>query len=250
MKLERLDKAISNRSSLTRSQATDALKKGRVKLNGEIIKDGSVKINMEADEISLDGEIISSDQFVYYILNKPAGVISATEDNLHKTVCDLVPKDIPVFPVGRLDIDTEGLLLLTNDGELAHKLLSPKKHVEKTYYARLDKEVDEAVIKSFKEGFDYGEDKPSLPAKLIYAEELKGLTEDNTISNETEENINNSKKEVYVTIHEGKFHQIKRMFLKFGITVLYLKRVSMGKLILPLNLKPGEYLKIKKSDII
>ncbi len=241
MKAERLDKFISNRSSLTRTQATEALKKGRVVVNDNIVKDGSVKVNPDEDVICLDGEIISSEQFVYYILNKPAGVVSATEDNLHKTVCDIVPKDIPVFPVGRLDIDTEGLLLLTNDGDLAHKLLSPKKHVEKMYFARLDKDVDETIIKSFEEGFDYGEDKPSLPAKLIYA---KDSDMDNT------EAISEYKREVYVTIHEGKFHQIKRMFLKFGITVTYLKRVSMGKLRLPDDLKTGDYLKISKSDVV
>lgn len=230
MKMERLDKFISNRSSLTRSQATEALKKGRVQVNRETVKDGSLKINPDTDEICLDGDIISTEEFVYYLLNKPAGVVSATEDNLHKTVCDLVPKDRAVFPVGRLDIDTEGLLLLTNDGDLSHKLLSPKKHIEKTYYAELDKEIDDTLIKYFMEGFDYGEDKPSLPAKLV-------CTEDS------------DRKKVFVTIHEGKFHQIKRMFLKFGITVLYLKRISMGKLTLPDNLEPGKYIKIKKADI-
>lgn len=230
MKMERLDKFISNRSSLTRSQATEALKKGRVKINGETVRDGALKVNPDTDEISLDDDVISAEEYVYYLLNKPAGVVSATEDNLHKTVCDLVPKDIPVFPVGRLDIDTEGLLLLTNDGDLSHKLLSPKKHVEKTYYAELDKEVDDTMIKCFMEGFDYGEDKPSLPAKLVCVED-------------------SDKKKVFVTIHEGKFHQIKRMFLKFGITVIYLKRISMGKLTLPDNLEPGKYMKIKKVDI-
>jgi len=224
----RLDKYISSQTKLSRSDAVKAIYHHKVKVNDKTASDPGMKVNTETDQVTLNGESLSYERFIYYLLNKPAGVISATEDKEYKTVCDLVPGDIPVFPIGRLDIDTEGIIILTNDGKLAHDLTSPKKHVDKIYYAELDKDISDEMIKAFEEGFDYGEEKPSLPGKLEGIEEKKAL----------------------VTIHEGKFHQVKRMFKAFDIEVLYLKRLSFGALSLPDDLAPGEYLKIHKEDIM
>lgn len=224
----RLDKYLSSQTKLSRSDAVKAIYHHKVTVNGKMASDPAMKVNTETDVITFNGEELSYEEFIYYLLNKPAGVVSATEDKEYKTVCDLIPKDIPVFPIGRLDIDTEGLIVLTNDGKLSHDLTSPKKHVDKKYYAKLDKDVTDEMIKAFAEGFDYGEDKPSLPALL-------------------ERKCEN---EAYVTIHEGKFHQVKRMFKTFDREVLYLQRVSFGKLILDGSIATGEYKKIKKEDII
>lgn len=227
-KLVRLDKFISSQTKLSRSDAVKSIYHHKVKVNDRTASDPGMKINTETDTVTFNGEPLVYEEFVYYLLNKPSGVICATEDNQHKTVCELVPMDIPVFPVGRLDIDTEGIILLTNDGKLSHDLTSPKKHVDKLYYAELDEDITEEMIEAFEKGFDYGEEKPSLPGKLEKVGEKKAL----------------------VTIHEGKFHQVKRMFKTFDREVLYLKRLSFGKLTLPENLSAGEYIKIKKEDIV
>ena len=224
----RLDKFISSQTKLSRSDAVKAVYHHKVQVNGRTASDPAMKVDISLDEILLSGEKLTYEQYVYYVLNKPAGVISATEDKEHKTVIDLLPKDIPLFPVGRLDIDTEGLIVLTNDGKFAHDLTSPKHHVDKTYFAKLDGNVTDEMVKAFAEGFDYGEEKPSLPGKL--------------------ESIDESS--AYVTIHEGKFHQVKRMFKTFDREVLYLQRVGFGKLRLDENLKTGEYKKISKDDIV
>lgn len=227
----RLDKFISNMTALSRTEAVEAIYHNHVTVGGKIKKDPSLKIDPIKDEIQLKGEHIEYEEFVYFLLNKPAGVVSATEDKKYKTVCELIPTHRDIAPVGRLDIDTEGLLLLTDDGKLSHELLSPKKHVDKTYYAEVDGKITDEVVKGFEEGIDYGEDKPSQPGRLeiIDAE---------------------GKNAAYVTIHEGKFHQIKRMFEAYGLHVTYLKRISMGKLTLPKDLNPGEYVKITKDQII
>lgn len=224
----RLDKYISSQTKLSRTDAVKSIYHHKVFVNGKMASDPAMKVDVVSDEITLNGEKLSFEEYIFYLLNKPAGVVSATEDKEYKTVCDLVPKDIPVFPIGRLDIDTEGLIVLTNDGKLAHDLTSPKKHVDKTYYAKIDGPVTDEMIKAFEEGFDYGEDKPSLPGKL--------------------EAINEN--EALVTIHEGKFHQVKRMFKTFDREVLYLKRISFGKLTLPETLAVGEYIKINKEEIV
>ena len=167
------------------------------------------------------------------MLHKPAGVVSATEDNREKTVLDLVrPEDWKngLFPVGRLDKDTEGLLLLTDDGELAHRLLSPKKHVDKTYYAKIDGQVTEEHVKQFREGLDIGDEKKTLPAVLTIL--LSGPVS-----------------EIEVTIHEGRFHQIKRMFEAVGCKVTYLKRLSMGSLVLDETLPPEEYRPLTEAEL-
>ena len=170
------------------------------------------------------------------MLNKPKGFVSATTDREHKTVVDIISssekKDL--FPVGRLDIDTEGLLLITNDGELAHRLLAPKNHVEKTYYVEVSGILDDVDVDAVEKGLDIGEEKNTIPAKM---EILKT-------------DIQNNISSCYLTIHEGKFHQVKRMMKKLGKTVTYLKRVSMGSLILDSKLKNGNYRKLTEQEII
>ena len=234
----RLDKYISSQTALTRSEAVIAIYRNRVTVNGRIKKDGAIKVDTEKDEVCLDGEKLIYEEFVYYMLNKPQGVISATEDNQHKTVVELIDTSREIAPVGRLDIDTEGLLLLTDDGKLTHELLSPKKHVDKTYYAEVDGEITAEVVKGFEEGIEYGEKNPSAPGKLVI---LKDDTNNTSLP---------GAQKALVTICEGKFHQIKRMFNVYGLNVTYLKRISMGKLVLDESLKPGEYKKILKSDIV
>lgn len=224
----RLDKFISSQTKLSRSDAVKNIYHHKVTVNGKMASDPAMKVDINEDVILLNGEQLVYEKFVYYMLNKPAGVVSATEDKQYKTVCDLLPKDIPLFPVGRLDIDTEGLIILTNDGKFAHDLTSPKHHVDKTYLAKIDAPATNEMVAAFAEGFDYGEEKPSLPGKL------------EIIDDET----------CLVTIHEGKFHQVKRMFNKFDREVTYLKRISFGKLKLDDNLATSEYRKIKKDDIV
>ena len=233
MKTMRLDKFLSECGLCTRSESKVLLKKGAVTVNGEKILKGETKIDPENDEITFKGEKVGYSKFEYYMLHKPAGVVSATEDNREKTVLDLVrPEDRKngLFPVGRLDKDTEGLLLLTDDGELAHRLLSPKKHVDKTYYAKIDGQVTEEHVKQFREGLDIGDEKKTLPAVLTIL--LSGPVS-----------------EIEVTIHEGRFHQIKRMFEAVGCKVTYLKRLSMGSLVLDETLPPEEYRPLTEAEL-
>lgn len=231
MKLVRIDKYLADMGIGTRSEVKNYIKKGSVTINDLTIKKSDVKVMIGQDLVKFNGENIEYMQFVYYMLNKPAGVVSAVRDNLNKTVVeiitDAVKKDI--FPVGRLDIDTEGLLLITNDGELAHRLLSPAKHIDKTYYVQTDKPITKDMIKIFQEGIDIGEKNKTLPAKI-------DLIDDN----------NNT---AYVTIHEGKFHQIKRMFKAVGCEVRYLKRISMGILKLDEKLEIGNYRPLTQQEL-
>ena len=229
----RLDKYLCETGFGTRSQVKDLLKKGQVMVNGEVVKKPELKINETTDQILCQGKKVSYQKNIYLMLHKPAGVVSATEDNREKTVLDLVrPEDRKngLFPVGRLDKDTEGLLLLTDDGELAHRLLSPKKHVDKTYYAKIDGQVTEEHVKQFREGLDIGDEKKTLPAVLTIL--LSGPVS-----------------EIEVTIHEGRFHQIKRMFEAVGCKVTYLKRLSMGSLVLDEKLPPEEYRPLTESEL-
>lgn len=229
----RLDKYLCETGFGTRSQVKDLLKKGQVMVNGEVVKKPELKINETTDQILCQGKKASYQKNIYLMLHKPAGVISATEDNREKTVLDLVrPEDRKngLFPVGRLDKDTEGLLLLTDDGELAHRLLSPKRHVDKTYYAKIDGQVTEEHVKQFREGLDIGDEKKTLPAVLTIL--LSGPVS-----------------EIEVTIHEGRFHQIKRMFEAVGCKVTYLKRLSMGSLALDETLPPGEYRSLTEAEL-
>ncbi|MBE5964774.1 MAG: rRNA pseudouridine synthase [Lachnospira sp.] len=224
MALVRLDKFLANMGVGTRSEVKNLIKSKKITIDDVIVTSPDMKIDLEHNIVKANGIVVSYIEYEYYMLNKPAGVISATEDKHCSTIIDLIKdsnkKDL--FPVGRLDKDTEGLLLITNDGALAHDLLSPKKHIPKTYYAKVAGHMDAAVINAFKEGVDIGEDKPTLPA------ELKILN-----SNEVSE--------IELTIYEGKFHQVKRMFEAVGSKVLYLKRISMGNLQLDNSLELGEY---------
>ena len=217
-----LDKFLSEMGVGTRSEVKAYLKKGQVTLNGEIVKKPEVKIDENNDKVCYLGQVLSYEAVQYFLLNKPAGCVTATRDHLSDTVMSFLPENRrdDLFPVGRLDKDTEGLLLITNDGQLAHELLSPRKHVDKTYFAVIDGEVREEHKQLFLNGLNIGDEDLTLPAKLNI---LK--------SGETSE--------IELTIHEGRFHQVKRMFEAIGTKVTYLKRISMGPLTLG-NLQPGE----------
>lgn len=218
----RLDKFLSEMGVGTRSEVKAYLKKGQVTLNGEIVKKPEVKIDENNDKVCYLGQVLSYESVQYFLLNKPAGCVTATRDHLSDTVMSFLPENRrdDLFPVGRLDKDTEGLLLITNDGQLAHELLSPRKHVDKTYFAVIDGEVREEHKQLFLNGLNIGDEDLTLPAKLNI---LK--------SGETSE--------IELTIHEGRFHQVKRMFEAIGTKVTYLKRISMGPLTLG-DLQPGE----------
>lgn len=226
----RLDKYLTNLAVGSRSQVKEIIKKGKIKVNGQIINKPEFHVNEETDTIELDGMTLEYSRFYYYMLNKPAGVVSAVTDNNCKTVLDIMditPKN-GLFPVGRLDKDTEGLLLITNDGQLAHDLLSPNNHVNKTYYVELDGELIDSDVKLFQEGLDIGEKSKTKPAVLKILEE---------------------RNKALMTITEGKYHQVKRMFAAIGLTVTYLKRISMGTLELDESLKTGEYRKLTEEEI-
>ena len=227
----RLDKFLSDAGEGTRSQVKKKILAGTVCVNGEPVRKTDTKVDPENDHVTMEGRMISAaPEYSCFLLNKPAGYISATEDKREKTVMDLVPS-VPkgMFPVGRLDKDTEGLLLITNDGAMAHRLLSPGKHVDKTYYARVKGRVTEDDIRQVSEGIDIGDETDTLPGKLEI------LNADDDCS------------EIHLTIQEGRFHQVKRMMDALGKPVLYLKRIRMGSYTLPENLKPGEYLEITSS---
>ena len=231
----RLDKFLANSGIGTRKEVKELLKKRLIKVNDEIVKDGKIHVDENEDTVKYKDEIISYKKFVYIMLNKPNGVISATEDKVHKTVIDLLGDEyrtFEVFPVGRLDIDTEGLLLLTNDGVLSHNLLSPNKHVDKKYYVELEKLLTKMDIDKLENGVEL-KDFTTKDAKV------------EIIENREEAN----KIKVYITISEGKFHQVKRMFKAVENEVKYLKRVKMGTLSLDENLKLGEYRELTEDEL-
>lgn len=214
------------------------VKQGRIHVDGKAVKDSGVQVNPEVNVIEADGERIVYREMIYLMLHKPPGVVSATEDNRDKTVLDLLRKEDRVFnpfPVGRLDKDTEGLLILTNDGPLAHDLLSPRKHVPKTYEARVLGNVDDADVQRFKAGIQLDDGYETLPAELT----LLGREE-------TEEGMISS---ISLIIHEGKFHQVKRMFQAVGKRVIYLKRVAMGELELASDLAIGSYRELTADEL-
>ena len=228
----RLDKYLADMGCGTRSEVKQAVKKGAVSVNDVPVKRPEEKVDTEADRVVFQGKTVSYLKYEYFMLNKPAGVVSATEDRTDRTVIDLIGdkqrKDL--FPVGRLDKDTEGLLLITNDGETAHRLLSPRKHVDKVYYARVKGNVTEEDVRLFAQGIDIGDEKPALPAELV-------ILKSGEVS------------EIELTVREGRFHQVKRMFAAVGKEVVYLKRLRMGTLVLDRNLKPGEYRKLTKEEM-
>ena len=213
----------------TRSQVKELVKKGMVSVNGEVIKKADYKFDESNAKVCVKDKEVSYQKFYYYMLHKPAGVVSATVDNYDKTVLDIL-KDAPgkdLFPVGRLDKDTEGLLLITNDGELSHNLLSPKKHVDKTYFVETREVITKEMADALEKGVDIGEDKPTMPAKV--------------------EILND--RNMKLTIKEGKFHQVKRMLKAVENEVVYLKRLSMGSLSLDEKLALGEYRSLTDEEL-
>lgn len=235
MPVLRLDKYLCDMQIGSRAEVKELIKKKRIKVNEETVTKPELKIDTDNDIIKFDDEIINYQEYEYFMLNKPQGVISATNDKSDKTVIDLIndAKRKDLFPVGRLDKDTEGLLLITNDGELSHNLLSPKKHVDKTYFAKVKGHITDEEVLKFKNGLVVDETFTAKPARLH-------VLEFNAADNTTD---------IQITIHEGKFHQIKRMFEAVGSEVLYLKRLSMGTLLLDKNLMPGEYRKLSQEEI-
>lgn len=228
----RLDKYLADMGMGTRSELKKMIRSGRVQIDGVPVKKPEEKVDIESQTVTLDGKNVAYQTMEYYMLHKPSGVVSATKDKKEKTVLDLIEgqKRKDLFPVGRLDKDTEGLLLITNDGTLAHRLLAPGKHVDKVYYAKIDGKVTKEDVIRFSEGVDIGDEDLTLPAKL-------------EILTSAEES------QILLTIQEGRFHQVKRMFESVGKKVTYLKRMSMGSLILDENLKKGEYRPLTKEEI-
>lgn len=231
----RLDKYLADMGCGTRQEVKKLIRSGQVSVNGAVVKKPETKVEQTVQEVCLNGEKVGYESFEYYMLNKPAGVISATEDRSCQTVVDLIQekKRKDLFPVGRLDKDTEGLLLITNDGELAHRLLSPKKHVDKCYFARVSGKVTEDDVRSFENGVNIGRlEQPEITMPGM----LEIITSDEI-------------SQIHLTIQEGKFHQVKRMFRAVGKEVIYLKRLRMGTLVLDENLNIGEYRPLTKEEL-
>lgn len=232
--MERLDKVLSNLGYGSRKEIKALVKSGEVEVDGNIAKNSDMKVDPEKVRIKVWGEEINYRKYIYIMMNKPAGVVSATFDNYDETVIDLLEPEHAAFnpfPVGRLDKDTEGLLLITNDGELNHRLTSPKWHVDKLYYAEIDKTVDEKDMDAFEKGITLDDGYKCLPANL----KVISANEDGS--------------EVYVTIQEGKFHQVKRMFESRDKKVVYLKRISMGEIALDEELEEGQYRELSQEEI-
>lgn len=232
--MERLDKILANLGYGTRKELKKIVRNGIVEVNGVVAKDSGMQVDPEKDKIVINGEEIYYREFIYLMMNKPDGVISATYDNRDETVIDLLEVEHQVFepfPVGRLDKDTVGLLLLTNDGELNHRLIAPKWKVDKVYFAKIDKEVTESDIKAFEKGITLDDGYVCKEAKL----EVQSASEEGS--------------DVLVTIQEGKFHQVKRMFEAVGKKVVYLKRIEFGTLKLDEELEEGEYRELTEEEI-
>ena len=229
----RVDKVLSNLGYGSRAELKVYCKKGLVKINDKIISNPGTQVDTDIDKIEFNNEIVKYREFVYIMMNKPDGYLSATFDKRDPIVLDLIDPSyltFEPFPVGRLDKDTEGLLVLTNDGQLAHRVLSPKKHVPKTYYAKIEGVVTEEDIKAFEKGVILDDGYETMPSqlKILKSDELS---------------------EIELTIHEGKFHQVKRMFESVGKKVVYLKRLSMGKLMLDEKLGLGEYRELTDEEV-
>jgi len=228
--MERLDKLLAGTGKWSRREVKALVRQGLVRVDGRLAASAEDKLDPAAAIVTVAGETISLCRFTYVMLHKPAGVLTATEDRKQPTVLDLLPPElrrIGLAPVGRLDKDTEGLLLLTNDGELAHRLLSPKYHVEKRYFARVDGELSAADAEAFARGMTLGDGLECLPAGLEVLPDRVCI----------------------VTLREGKFHQVKRMLAARGAPVLYLKRLSMGPLTLDDSLAAGAYRLLRAEEI-
>lgn len=232
-KLERLDKVLSNMGYGSRKDVKSYIKDGFVKVNGEIITNNSLKLDPYNDQIHFKDELVNYRKYIYLMMNKPQGIVSSTDDPLSRTVIDLISPEYQAFnpfPAGRLDKDTEGLLLITNDGQLAHRLLSPKKAVNKVYYVEVDGYVDESDLEQFNSGIVLDDGYKTLPAKLE-------IIKSDIIS------------KVNLTIQEGKYHQVKRMFESISMKVIFLKRISIGLLDLDNSLEAGEYRELTDDEI-
>ena len=228
-KLVRLDKFLCDMELGTRSEVKIFLKKGFVTVDGVTQKTPDFKIDPDTHEIAFQGKVLCYQEFYYYMLHKPAGVITATEDKVQKTVMSFLGEDArkDMFPVGRLDKDTEGLLLITNDGELSHALLSPRKHVPKTYFVEVPQKLDLGQIEALEQGVDIGDDKKTLRAMVEILDDTH----------------------IHLTICEGRYHQVKRMLQAVGSEVLYLKRVTFGALVLDETLEKGSYRALTEEEI-
>lgn len=225
----RLDKLLADMGIGTRSEVKKIIKSGAISINGNVVKDGSVKIEEKSDTIVYKGKVLKYEKYTYIMLNKPKGVISATFDSENTTVVDILPKkykNVGIFPVGRLDKDTLGLLLLTNDGEFAHNTLSPKKHIHKKYYVEFEGTLPENAVELFKKGIEL-KDFVCKEAKLVII----------------------SDSSAYVTISEGKYHQVKRMFSALGCSVTLLKRMSFGEIELDESLKEGQCRQLNEKEM-
>ena len=232
-KKQRIDKILSNLGYGSRSEIKKYCKQGSVVVNGSEVSNPGTQVDTENDEILFNGEEVIYREYIYLMMNKPDGYISATTDKYDPTVLDLIDLSylaFEPFPVGRLDKDTEGLLVLTNDGKLSHRVLSPKKHVPKTYYAKIDGVVTEEDVEAFLEGVVLDDGYNTMPSQL------------NILKSDDES-------EIELTIHEGKFHQVKRMFESVGKKVVYLKRLSMGNLKLDESLELGEYRELTDEEV-
>lgn len=220
--MERLDKYLSSRGAESRKEVQKLIKSGAVTVDGVVCTKIDFKIDPDSAEVSVNGQALG-EKLVYIMMNKPAGVVSATEDSRDKTVIDILPEELKrkgLFPAGRLDRNTEGLLIITNDGDFAHRMLSPKKHVDKKYVAKLNGEITDQTVREFESGVVLSDGYKCMPAKLEIGE-------------------NGDKNVGIVTISEGKYHQIKRMFASCGLNVVHLKRISIGNLYLDSNLPIG-----------
>ncbi|MGH4051999.1 MAG: pseudouridine synthase [Clostridium sp.] len=232
--MERIDKILSNLGHGTRKEVKAILKKGKVEIDGVIISDNAMKIDPDKAIIKVSGEEINYRKYIYLIMNKPAGVVSATVDKHDETVIDLIDDEYRAFdpfPIGRLDRDTVGLILITNDGELNHKLIAPKNHVDKVYYAEINKFVEQSDVDAFKKGVVIDDGYKCMPSVLEIL------------------NADDNGAEVMVTIQEGKFHQVKRMFESVEKKVVFLKRVSFGPLKLEDNLEEGKCRELSEKEI-
>lgn len=229
--MERLDKTVSKAASVSRSDARGFVLRGKVTVNGDVVRDIGFKVDPEKDKIELEGKAVTYKKFCYIVMNKPKGVLSASEDSRAETVVDLLPERYSrrkLFPVGRLDKDTTGLLLITDDGDFAHTLLSPNKKIPKEYIAILDGNVDDGIAEGFESGVTLADGTVLAPAYLEICEKA---------------NI------ARVRITEGKYHQIKRMFGVFGLGVNELKRVGFAGMSLPVDLKEGEFRELTDDEI-
>ena len=230
--MDRIDKIIASQGQYSRSEVKKLVKDGRVTLDGKVIKSSDVKADPDKNDIAIDGKSIGYKKHLYIMLNKPQGVVSATEDTDHKTVIDLVPKELKrdgLFPAGRLDGDTVGFVIITDDGDFAHRILSPKNHIMKTYHATLQRPVTQEDIDAFKNGIELKDGTLCLEAQV------KALDSDTPMAE--------------IKICEGKYHQVKRMFAALGNKVVFLKRVKMGNLPLDESLEEGQCREITPEEL-